>query len=633
MPTMSAHAAAAAAAAAADSGNSEEVPDDRVVGTINMLIADGKIKNVVEDPRNVFIRGASTPAASVVAKWMAKKMTGKQAGASSTRFVLGSSSQSFALSVVCCAGGNEVLKRYFQFNQAHGRQPGPTALGSCGLAGSWKFTKPGDPAEYFLYGPKELQSIQLVAKPPATTEAFAPISQATGYVTLYENDFFAGKKLSRLIRRGDVSASTKGNVAHILIEKNSGADDGSADANADAGSNDGAPFSVGKGAKVQQTGSGVPITGKLRRAVVQGATDIWVELQDCDDLDGGASLNGGGVGTKNRFKKSTKTQDKTVVIGNADHQFEAKVTDITVYCAVVGDDTIDPRLSPVMCVPAECNPFLACGDELRNGIQFLSCLKAAKSVTTGSPDGDTDVSLTVALPKGKLAVTAPGFKLVPSHFKKAKFPNLQCDIPIFKDVSIDVVKDKIVSAYDSCFGLNAPPIVATKEMQAKDPPEKGAGEIARDALCDINPVVRTVLSLAPSETIKTAPKRKKYEQALGLIGKPVKKRKSGTGKEKAVDEIPYYVLYYFAQDVLMHADFSAAKLRMILRRVCHTYCEETNQTLKVTHTLDTSDDVDRLNLGLQMALFKRPISDHVCLQSFTAFEASEERYTYVELGM
>jgi hypothetical protein len=74
-------------------------------------------------------------------------------------------------------------------------------------------------------------------------------------------------------------------------------------------------------------------------------------------------------------------------------------------------------------------------------------------------------------------------------------------------------------------------------MQAKDPPEKGAGEIARDALCDINPVVRTVLSLAPSETIKTAPKRKKYEQALGLIGKPVKKRKSGTGKEKAVDEI------------------------------------------------------------------------------------------------
>ena len=88
-----------------------------------------------------------------------------------------------------------------------------------------------------------------------------------------------------------------------------------------------------------------------------------------------------------------------------------------------------------------------------------------------------------------------------------------------------------------------------------------------------------------------------------------------------------------AQDVLMHADFSAAKLRKILRRVCHTYCEETNQTLKVTQTLDTSDDVDRLNLGLQMALFKRPISDHVCLQSFSAFEASEERYTYAELEM
>eukprot|EP01044_Picomonas_judraskeda_P003142 COSAG03_NODE_251_length_9941_cov_18.085145_13_plen_194_part_00 len=148
-------------------------------------------------------------------------------------------------------------------------------------------------------------------------------------------------------------------------------------------------------------------------------------------------------------------------------------------------------------------------------------------------------------------------------------------------VDIDAaVKQKLLTTYDQCFNLGAPPVVATKEMAAKDPREKGAGEIARDALCEINPVVRSVLSLALGETIKTASKRKKFQEALGLIEKPTKKRKSGTGKEKPVDEVPYYVLYYFAQDVLVHGQFAAEKLRKILRRVCRVYCEETNQTLK-----------------------------------------------------
>lgn len=48
-------------------------------------------------------------------------------------------------------------------------------------------------------------------------------------MTLYKNDFFAGKQLSRLIRRGDASASMKGNVAQISIERIPVDGDGSAD--------------------------------------------------------------------------------------------------------------------------------------------------------------------------------------------------------------------------------------------------------------------------------------------------------------------------------------------------------------------------------------------------------------------
>jgi hypothetical protein len=327
----------------------------------------------------------------------------------------------------CCLGGNEVLKRYFQFNQAHGKQPGPTALGTCGLAGAWKFRKPEDSTPYFLYGDTELSSIQHgIRNPPTLEDAFGAISQATGYMTLYKNDFFAGKQLSRLIRRGDASASMKGNVAQISIERIPVDGDGSADVDANEA---GAPFSVSKGAKVQQTGTGVPTVGKLWRAVEHGATEVWVELQDCNDLNGGA-LNDGGVGTKTRFKKSNRTQDITMVIGNGQNEFEVKVKDIAVFCAVLDDASIDPRLSPVMCVPQDSNPFLACGDELRDGIHFLSCLEAAKTyVANGNTNSDDTVSLTVALPKGKIAVTAPGFELVPEHYKKAKFANLQCDIP------------------------------------------------------------------------------------------------------------------------------------------------------------------------------------------------------------
>lgn len=72
-------------AAAAVPSTDDEIPDDSVVGTINELVAAGKIMNVIEDPRNAFIRDKSTaPAASVEAKWMAKKMAGKQAGVQPT---------------------------------------------------------------------------------------------------------------------------------------------------------------------------------------------------------------------------------------------------------------------------------------------------------------------------------------------------------------------------------------------------------------------------------------------------------------------------------------------------------------------------------------------------------------------
>ena len=202
-----------AAAAAADA---DEVADDPVVGTINMLIEEGKLVNVVEDPRNAFMRAASSGGASATAKWMAGKMK-KQKGANRRALAIDSSCQASDLTMCDHPGGGEVLKRYYQMNQA-GKLPGPTAVGTGGLARSWTFAKPGDDTQYVLYGPSDYETHQSASKnPPDTSDAHPAISQATAYVKLHDNDFFAGQELTRLIRRGNSNASTKGNVAHISI--------------------------------------------------------------------------------------------------------------------------------------------------------------------------------------------------------------------------------------------------------------------------------------------------------------------------------------------------------------------------------------------------------------------------------
>jgi hypothetical protein len=66
----------AAAAAAQDDGTL----DDHVISTINQLIDEKKVVNVVEDPRNTFIRSSSEPQAVPAAKWMANKMQEGQKG-------------------------------------------------------------------------------------------------------------------------------------------------------------------------------------------------------------------------------------------------------------------------------------------------------------------------------------------------------------------------------------------------------------------------------------------------------------------------------------------------------------------------------------------------------------------------
>ena len=153
------------------------------------------------------------------------------------------------------------------------------------------------------------------------------------------------------------------------------------------------------------------------------------------------------------------SQDATIRVGSeAGPSFEAKVTDINVYCAVLDDDSIDPRLSPVMPVEQNCSPFLACSDELRSAIHFLSALSKANAhivAANGAAAGAASptVKLTVALPKGKVAVTAEGFTLNEEHFKNdAKFSNLQGDVLVFHGVTIDEqVTETISSAYETCF--------------------------------------------------------------------------------------------------------------------------------------------------------------------------------------
>ena len=263
-------------------------------------------------------------------------------------------------------GGNEVFKQYFQTNQASGNGPGPAALGAHGLADAWTYTKADDDYEvtYWLYGDSEYSTHHKGNDPPATgCPVHKRSSQAKAYVTLYDNDFFAGKELTRLIRRG--GDSKKGTVAKVMICPPANADAATGQAEAWPA------IAIAKGAKVMQSaGAGVPITGKLWRAVQLNDREIWVELLESD------GFNGGSAGSRCRFKPSTKSHTHTIVVGEGDESFEANimVKRVTVYTAVVADEDIDPRLSPVVPVPKDCSPFLAFSDELRNDVHALSCL-------------------------------------------------------------------------------------------------------------------------------------------------------------------------------------------------------------------------------------------------------------------
>ena len=168
-------------------------------------------------------------------------------------------------------GGNEVFKQYFQTNQASGNGPGPAALGAHGLADAWTYTKADDDYEvtYWLYGDSEYSTHHKGNDPPATgCPVHKRSSQAKAYVTLYDNDFFAGKELTRLIRRG--GDSKKGTVAKVMICPPANADAATGQAEAWPA------IAIAKGAKVMQSaGAGVPITGKLWRAVQLNDREIW----------------------------------------------------------------------------------------------------------------------------------------------------------------------------------------------------------------------------------------------------------------------------------------------------------------------------------------------------------------------
>ena len=224
-----------------------------------------------------------------------------------------------------------------------------------------------------MYGRTEIDALKATKSPPATQVAHEAISQARAYVTLYNKDFFAGKELSRLIRRGDTNASKKGNLARITIRPVQGANvlpTGGI-----------APVQVDKGAKVEQVVGGKTTTGKLWKAVQLGDDAVWVELQDCVDFLTGLTLNGGSVGEKVRFQASSDTTDHVITVGNSGEgaaSFAAKVTGIDVYVMVVQDD-VDPRLSPFKAVPGGCSPFLMMSDDMRNAIRYLACLDKAHS--------------------------------------------------------------------------------------------------------------------------------------------------------------------------------------------------------------------------------------------------------------
>jgi hypothetical protein len=72
-------------ASAAAAHRDQETREDHVIETINRLIDEEKVVNVVEDPRNAFVRAASAEGASATAKWMAGKMRdGNQVGTTCT---------------------------------------------------------------------------------------------------------------------------------------------------------------------------------------------------------------------------------------------------------------------------------------------------------------------------------------------------------------------------------------------------------------------------------------------------------------------------------------------------------------------------------------------------------------------
>lgn len=534
-------------------------------------------------------------------------------------------------------GGAEVLKRYMKINQSTGNSPAPTALGTGGLAEARKFTKEGDDSEYYLYGDGEIAGNPTVDTQPA----YGGISQADGYVTWYDNGFFAGKALTKLIRRGDKDARNKGNVAQISFQVLS-ATEGHAD-----GEQMGAPLAVSKGSKVKQmqtSRTGVPIVGKLWRPVVVGDTDLWVELQECEDLSTDSTtvtaLNGGGVSQKTRFKASRRKKDRMLTIGEG-ASFEAKVTDIKVFCAVVPG--VDPRLSPVMPVPDGCSPFLTLTNDLRSAIHSLACLKRAYAwIRAGDHDTEQcNVSLTVALPKDKLAVKDFDLDRHKDSFKHdakcTKFHNLQCKVLVFKGVTIDEqVTQAVTDTYKKCFTETNSngcflPVLASEAM--KKAQQKGAGALAQDALRSLSPAVNAVLSQKPSETMMTNQKRKGLEQSLGWIGKVSKKSKSGkdgTDKRGAANDLN--ALLYAAQDMLMLGDWSAEQLRTLLRRACAYEAKRSNRTLKVKSNIDETDDVNRLSLALQLVWFKRPIDDRVACD-IEVFEVTDDGYDSDELRL
>ena len=151
-------------------------------------------------------------------------------------------------------------------------------------------------------------------------------------------------------------------------------------------------------------------------------------------------------------------------------------------------------------------------------------------------------------------------------------------------------------------------------------------------LCPIHIANFFTLELCSLLLLFTKQKRKQLEDILGVVGKPVKKAKSGTGHEKPVDTVPYHSLLYGCQDLLQLGSFTKPQLRLMLRRACYAHCEHTGKTLKVKESFDSSDDESNLRLGLQLAWFKKPLDSTVSVDTVEVYEPSEVGYTKDEIG-